>query len=178
MKLAPGQEVLDFGTGTASLAIAILSDFPGVRVTGLDIDPRILRVARKKVQGLGLDIRLEQYDGNSLPFEDQAFDCIASSLVFHHLREASRRRVLEECRRVLRPGGQILLADMGRPANWRQYMGFSLIRIIDGLEATRGCLTNALLKEMQDAGFEVVRETGACLTALGTIRYFAGQKPV
>src|SRR3989304_3735006 len=85
-RIAPGHRVLDLGCGTATLTILIKQMHPESEVTGLDIDARILDVAREKISRAGLDIMLDQGPATALSYPDDSFDRILSSLVFHHLR--------------------------------------------------------------------------------------------
>src|SRR4030067_3626382 len=114
-RIAPGYRVLDLGCGTATLTILIKQMHPESEVTGLDIDARILDVAREKISRAGLDITLNQERSYALSSPDDSFDRILSSLVFHHLRTDDKVRAAREAFRVLRPGGELPGGDVGRP---------------------------------------------------------------
>src|SRR3990172_3394335 len=86
-RIAPGHRVLDLGCGTATLTILIKQMHPESEVTGLDIDARILDVAREKISRAGLDITLDQGPATALSYPDDSFDRILSSLVIRHLEE-------------------------------------------------------------------------------------------
>ena len=90
--------VLDLGCGTATLTIMLKRDNPGAEVVGLDGDPRILDVARKKINQSGLGIQLDEAMSFAMPYVDESFDRVLSSLVFHHLSAEDQVRTLEDGR--------------------------------------------------------------------------------
>jgi SAM-dependent methyltransferase len=108
-ELRPGERVLDLGCGagefTAELARA------GALVVGVDVAEAALERARSR--NPGLDFRLAPIDG-PLPLEDNAFDLVWSSEVIEHVADTARW--LSEVRRVLVPGGRLLLST---PAHGR-----------------------------------------------------------
>lgn len=80
-KITGGQRVLDLGCGTATLTIFIKETYPEASVIGLDGDSKILEIARAKVTSTGLDITLDQGMAFELPYNDNYFDRIVTSLV-------------------------------------------------------------------------------------------------
>src|SRR4051812_46626824 len=98
---------LDVGSGTGSLAIALLERWPRHRVTGIDPSGGMLEVARDAAdERLASDVarrfRAEVASADRLPFEDGMFDAAVSSFVLQLLDD--RPAALREVRRVLRPG--------------------------------------------------------------------------
>ena len=99
-----GRRVLDVGCGSGPLAAALRAK--GAVVTGLDSSPAMIDLARQR---LGADADLHVADlGRPLPFGDGAFDDVVVSLVLHYLPDWTAP--LAELRRVLRPGGRLLLS--------------------------------------------------------------------
>lgn len=99
-----GRRILDAGCGSGPLSAALLER--GAVVTGFDASPAMLGLARQR---LGPDADLHVADlGRALPFADDTFDDVVVSLVLHYLRDWSAP--LAELRRVLRPGGRLLLS--------------------------------------------------------------------
>jgi ubiquinone/menaquinone biosynthesis C-methylase UbiE len=96
--------LLDLGTGTGQLAFAALERRPGIEVVGIDRDAAMLEVARRRSAQIAMSASLSLVEGGAqeLPFEDAAFDLVASSFVIDLL---DRRRAFREVRRVLRQGG-------------------------------------------------------------------------
>src|SRR5262245_47497367 len=100
--LQPGQKILDIGSGTGTLSIAIKKDHPGVNIVGIDPDPKALTRARKKAQHAGVSIQFDQGFSDQLPYPDASFDRIFSTLMFHHLKDPDKEKTLKEVRRVLK----------------------------------------------------------------------------
>jgi ubiquinone/menaquinone biosynthesis C-methylase UbiE len=82
--------VLDLGCGTATLTILIKQLQPGAEVVGLDGDSKILTIAEAKVAQADVDLTLDQGLANNMPYRDQSFDRVVSSLVIHHLSETQK----------------------------------------------------------------------------------------
>ncbi len=97
---------LEIGAGTGANALAYRRD---VTVTAIDLRPAHLGVARKKARRRGLEFTAVCADAQELPFPDAAFDTVFGTLVFCSIAEPER--ALAEIRRVLRPGGRLLLLE-------------------------------------------------------------------
>jgi SAM-dependent methyltransferase len=109
--LAPGQTVLEIGCGTGNLLLAAAAAAPGATVVGLDPDAAALERARAKVARRGLSVRVEQGFADELPHPDGSVDRVLSAFMFHHLPQDAKIAMLREVRRVLAPGGQLVLLD-------------------------------------------------------------------
>ena len=93
--LAAGQDVLDVGCGTGTLAILARQREPGARVVGLDGDPKVLALARRKIARAGVEVELrEGLADASGAFPNASFDRILTSLMLHHLVSALSSRSL------------------------------------------------------------------------------------
>jgi len=108
---APRERILDIGCGTGVLAARIASRVPGVQVVGVDPDAGALRLAARKGRTAAARVSRCAALGERLPFPDSSFDRVVSSLALHHVPDEVKEQVLQEARRVLRPGGTLLLAD-------------------------------------------------------------------
>lgn len=119
-----GMDVLDVGCGTG-IQLACYQD-AGCRVSGLDASPAMLEVARRR---LGSTASLRLGDATHLPFPDHAFDLVLASTVLHEMPAEVRAATLGEMRRVLRPGGRILLTDFeaGPVRPWRGWITKGII---------------------------------------------------
>ena len=111
----PHRRILDLGCGTGELLASIRGRWPETVCAGLDLSPRMLEVARRK---LGEGAELVQGEAGSLPFREEQFDVVLCTDSFHHYPDPGR--VLEEVARVLLPGGVFLLADTTAPGPFRQ----------------------------------------------------------
>lgn len=152
------QLILDFGCGTGTLAIMIKNFDPAAEVFGVDVDSHVLKIAAEKVAQSKSDIVLSIYDGVTLPYANNTFDKVISSLVFHHLTREQKLAGLSEILRVLKRGGELYIADFGKTDNVLLRMFFFIWRILDGLENTRDNFTGMLPSIITDAGFNNVKE--------------------
>ena len=109
--VAPGQTVLELGTGTGEVLLLAARVAPGATLVGLDPDPAVLDLARRKAARRGVPLRLEHGYADRLPYADGSVDRVLSSFMFHHLPPGEQRAMLAETRRVLAPGGSLHLVD-------------------------------------------------------------------
>jgi len=114
--LTPGLHVLDVacGTGIPSLMISPLVT-PGGTVTGIDLAPGMVELARKKAEANGLEnVTFREADGESLPFPDDSFDVVLCNHGLVHMTD--RAKALNEMRRVLKKGrGLLALSSWSTP---------------------------------------------------------------
>jgi SAM-dependent methyltransferase len=109
--LRDGHRVLDVGCGTGNLLRSTGKRHRDLDLVGLDPDPRALARAGRKARRAGLTMRLDRGFAQELPYPDDSFDRVFSSLMLHHLDTASKDALLAEVHRVLRPDGLLVLAD-------------------------------------------------------------------
>jgi ubiquinone/menaquinone biosynthesis C-methylase UbiE len=176
-QLRSGQSVLDIGAGTGTLAIMAKRVEPGCDVRGLDADPKILDIARRKAQAAGVEVAFDEALATELPYGDGSFDRVLSTLFFHHLDPAGRRQGLTEIRRVLRPGGELHVADYTRAADPLQAVMTWQVRLADGRERTRELFDGELPHLLVEAGFQDVAELHRIRTFFGTLGLVRASTP-
>jgi ubiquinone/menaquinone biosynthesis C-methylase UbiE len=110
-----GIKILDVGTGTARIPILMCQQRPQYLITGIDLAQSMLIIGQRNVAEAGLNqrIRLERVDSKRMPYPDLEFDTIVSNSLVHHLPDPLS--FFQEIKRLVRPGGAILIRDLIRP---------------------------------------------------------------
>jgi demethylmenaquinone methyltransferase / 2-methoxy-6-polyprenyl-1,4-benzoquinol methylase len=113
-------QILDLCCGTGDLAISIakIAGNP-VHITGYDLNSEMLSVAVHKTAQFGLDIRYIQGNADSMPFENEKFDCITIGFGFRNLvwENPNRDQHIREIGRIMKKGGRLLILESSRPQN-------------------------------------------------------------
>lgn len=169
-------QVLDFGSGTATLSIMLKKIFPNIHLQGVDVDENVISIANKKIRDAGLEIPITKYNGITLPFSDSSFDRIVTSLVFHHLTLAQKQHMLKEFRRLLKPSGELHIADWGKPHNAFMRLLFYPVQILDGFETTNDSVNGVLPDCIAKARFENISITQRYATIFGTLELYKASK--
>lgn len=103
--------VLDLATGTGDVALALRARVgPAAEIVGADFAEPMLEIARRKAAGVGVTFRTA--DAHDLPFEAGCFDFVMIAFGLRNFEDPARG--LAEVRRVLRPGGRLLVLEFGR----------------------------------------------------------------
>jgi len=155
-----GQRILDVGCGAGQYAAELLSR--GAKVVGIDGSATLLDHARRR---LGDRAELHRHDAEDpLDFiDDASFDGVVCALMLHHV--ANRRQLLGELRRVLRPGGWLLVSTTHPTADWRHFGGSYFADNWVDLPLAGGQMSihyqrmtlETFLGELLDAGFSLER---------------------
>jgi ubiquinone/menaquinone biosynthesis C-methylase UbiE len=102
--------LLDLACGTGCFLREVKANHPRLRVTGLDLSPHYLAVARRRLRPWSRAWFVEGA-AEAMPFADAQFDAVTCIYLFHELPPAVRRTVVREVRRVLKPGGRLIFVD-------------------------------------------------------------------
>lgn len=175
--IADGHRVLDLGSGSGTLAILIGREVPGARVEGLDADPAMVGTARRKAALAGSGAVFHHGDATRLPFADATFDRVVSSLFFHHLSPAGKRQAAAEIARVLRPGGELHVADWGPAPDPVMRALFLMVQLLDGFENTRENVEGRLPEVFSAAGLGEVSIGRTIPTAFGALALCRARRP-
>lgn len=151
-----GQAILEVAVGTGVVLAEIVRANPHGRNEGLDLTEGMLAKARARLakQGVG-NYHLQVADAYDLPFETATFDTVVNNYMFDLLPEEDFGRVLGEMRRVLRPGGKLVLVNMTRAGSLLQSLAETVYRIRP--EWMGGCRSVVLSPHVEAAGFLNVR---------------------
>lgn len=105
-----GGRLLDIGCGTGRFLRAVKANYPRLSVTGLDLSPYYLSLATGELAPWSR-VRLTQGAAEAMPFADAEFDAVTAVYLFHELPPRVRRAAIAEIRRVLKPGGVLVIVD-------------------------------------------------------------------
>ncbi len=171
----PGQTVLDIGCGTGTLTLQIEHCHPDAKVYGLDIDPRVLAIAHDKSKQTKTTVTWTQGQCSALPYSHDSFDHVFASLLLHHLTRLEKQAMLLEALRVLKPGGQLHIADFGPP----QDLAMSLISWgIRWFEEIYDHILGRIPLYIVSAGFQSPVTLSNHRTIVGTISQYRADKPI
>jgi ubiquinone/menaquinone biosynthesis C-methylase UbiE len=166
----PAARVLDVGCGTATLTLEAKrrSGTEG-SVVGIDVSPQMIARARAKAEEAGLDVTLEVASAESLPLADGSCDIVLCSLALHHLPRNQRRPAVAEMRRVLVPGGRVVIVDLS-PETSR----LAALNPIAFLHRGSGDIAAEAEALIREAGF---RDVDAGQVGVRNLRYVRGTRP-
>jgi ubiquinone/menaquinone biosynthesis C-methylase UbiE len=142
-EFAPGR-VLEVGCGAGELAEQLVA--LGIDVTAIDTSQRMVDLTRAR------GVKAQVADIQSLPFEDDAFDCVVAGWVLYHV--VDRAHAIRECARVLRPGGRIVVATLSDEnlADLWDLLGSPQVRTVsfssaNGAEQLAACFSDIETRE-------------------------------
>lgn len=167
-RLQPGEQVLEVGCGTGDVALLAQEQVgAGGAVVGVDPAPEMLAVARRKAQARRSPVTFQLGVIEALPFPDQRFDVVFSSLMMHHLPGALKQDGLTEIARVLKPGGRLVIVDLKRPQSHLE-RGISVLMLHRHLHLASGVQDLAPL--VRAAGFSAIETGPLSFRLLGFVR--------
>jgi ubiquinone/menaquinone biosynthesis C-methylase UbiE len=150
LRLVPGQRVLDLGCGPGDGCARLNS--AGAVAIGLDYSAGMLETARRETDNLG---RLVRGDAGRLPFRDGAFDKVVCTHSFHHYPD--HLAALREMRRVLKPGGLLVLVDPRKDHLFSRVAIDVFENLLFRLKEVRIFTLDEWPKMLSDAGFSDAR---------------------
>ena len=151
-----GEDVLEVAVGTGLAFERILEANPSGRNEGIDLtDAMLIRADRKAVKSGTNNYRLRIGDAYDLDFPDDSFDVLINNYMFDLLPQQDFLTVLEEFRRVLRPGGRLAMVNMTMGERWFNGIWERIYRINPALLG--GCRGLSLLPKIEACGFRQTR---------------------
>ncbi|MFZ9652934.1 MAG: class I SAM-dependent methyltransferase [Steroidobacteraceae bacterium] len=106
------KRILDMGCSAGSASVPYALAFPDAEVHAIDVGSGMLRYAHARAESLGAAVHFHQMDCAQTKFEDASFDLIVSHNMMHEISGVTRRGMLRESRRLLRPGGLCVHQDV------------------------------------------------------------------
>lgn len=127
-----GKKLLDVGCGDGALAFELARQ--GATVTALDADPSMIAAGRLRAESEATRVQFVDGDAERLPFDDATFDVVVAVTVLCFVQDAEH--VVKEIARVLKPGGRLVIGELGRWSLWaaqrriRGWLGHSVWRAV------------------------------------------------
>ncbi len=169
------KSIIDIGSGTGTLTFMLSQKFPDALIIGIDGDENIISIANQK-NTVSDNVYFRQDMSYNLPFDENNADIVTSSLMLHHLTDADKLKTMKECLRVLKPKGEMLIADWGKASNPLMRLLFYIVQFLDGFETTTSNTKGTIAEYMSQAGFSQVTVCQKIDTVLGTIDIYKGIK--
>jgi ubiquinone/menaquinone biosynthesis C-methylase UbiE len=148
--ISPQAGVLDVGCGTGEFERLVLREHPEQRMVGVDVSGKMLELARQKCQAYP-NVTFCTASASALPFPDHRFDVVVSASALHYFDQPEASLV--EMRRVVKPGGVVVILD------WcKDYLLCQLFDIVLKLiePAYHGCYTQRELQRfLASAQFDI-----------------------
>ncbi|MHA7652978.1 class I SAM-dependent methyltransferase [Mycobacterium sp. ML4] len=179
LDLQPGDTVVDIGCGTGSLALRMKQRQPQARVIGVDPDPEVLAIAGAKVRKAGVEVEFVPGMG------DRAVELIGpaiaekvvSTLVLHQCPVAMKTAITANMFGLLKPGGDLVVADFGLQRDALMRLGFRLVQWADGKRDTQPNADGIVPRLIEQAGFADVAERVVIKTVTGSISIYHARRP-
>ncbi|MGB8385348.1 MAG: methyltransferase domain-containing protein, partial [Dermatophilaceae bacterium] len=166
LDLRSGDRVLDVACGPGHLAADLAGRVaPGGSVDGIDAAQERVKHAQGRVDRLGLPVTFQTATAQQLPFADGTFAGVTCTMALHHIDPSGRGRAIEEMRRVLRPGGRLVVADAQPPQAGIRSL---LPRLMLGHAMREQPLAQAE-QLLRQAGLAAVTRTGTSVSWVGAV---------
>lgn len=109
------KHILDMGCGVGGPTVVYVEAFPEAEVHAIDIGAAMVRYGHLRAEAMGRRIHFSQQNAEHTDFESGSFDLVVSHIMFHETSAKAIQPILNECRRLLAPGGVMLHLDLPPP---------------------------------------------------------------
>jgi len=160
-------EILDMGCGIGNSTLPFSKKYPNAKVIGVDVALPCLRYAHARANALGVEAHFSQQNVEKTTYDSESFDLVTSTLLLHETSHDALPKIIQECFRVLKPGGWMIHLDV-YPFHKKEdnplYDFLKDWEVINNNENFSGALRNMNMRKIiQDAGFsdETIKFTSA-----------------
>jgi ubiquinone/menaquinone biosynthesis C-methylase UbiE len=174
-RIQPGMTVVDLGCGTGTLALLVKQRHPTAHVIGVDVDDKILGIARAKIAAAGVEVELRHGILPEVGLAPGSVDRVLTTLVLHHLTTDEKVAALRAAHTALRSGGELHVADFGPPHNLLMSLVSAPFRFFDGHARTNDNFSGRLPEVIRRAGFAEVAERAHRMTPFGSLVYWSAR---
>lgn len=174
----PDDVIVDVGCGTGSFATLLYRIEPRATIIGVDPDPEVLAIARRKASdgSATIDWRVGMGDALEETIGYGVADTVVSSLVLHQCPLTVKAAVLAAIHGALRPGGRVVIADFGLQRTALMRTAFRIVQFADGFADTQPNADGAIPELMSRSGFRDVREAEVVPTVSGSISIYVASR--
>ncbi|NJO42286.1 MAG: class I SAM-dependent methyltransferase [Cyanobacteria bacterium CRU_2_1] len=160
ISVIPEMQILDLCCGSGQTTYYLVKRFQGsasesTHITGLDASPRSIDRARLNVP----EANYVEGWAEAMPFDDQQFDLVHTSVALHEMKPAQLSKILQEVYRVLKPNGIFVLVDFHAPTNPIVIPGLYLFLFLFETETAWQLLNTDLVEQLEKVGFQESRST-------------------
>ena len=167
LKNVEPNEILDMGCGIGNSTLPFSKKYPNAKVIGVDVALPCLRYAHARANALGVEAHFSQQNVEKTTYDSESFDLVTSTLLLHETSHDALPKIIQECFRVLKPGGWMIHLDV-YPFHKKEdnplYDFLKDWEVINNNENFSGALRNMNMRKIiQDAGFsdETIKFTSA-----------------
>ena len=167
LKTFQPQEIMDMGCGIGNSTLPFSKKYPDSKVIGVDVALPCLRYAHARANALGIEAHFSQQNVEKTSYDPESFDLVTSTLLLHETSHDAVPKIIQECFRLLKPGGWMIHLDV-YPFHKKEddplYDFLKDWEVINNNENFSGALRNMNMRKIiEDAGFssETVEFTSA-----------------
>ncbi len=154
VEIKKSDKVLDIGCATGVFLQVLKHKYPEVYIVGIDPDKQALDIARNRLNKFS-DVELIQGFGEALPFKNESFDIIFSTLAFHHMPTDIKQKCIIEIYRVLKNRGKLVIVDFGSA---KHHWFYKYVTFWETFEYMEGNLQGLIPEFMKQIGFKNIKE--------------------
>lgn len=173
---APGQNILEVGCGTGTLAVAIKQAEPSAHVSAIDPDGDVLELARSKAAATRTKIDFRRGFLDQAGFQPDSLDTVYCSLVLHQVPTQVKAELVNQMIALLRPGGRLHIADYARQTGLMRVLFRLTVQLTDGVSDTQPNADGLLEQILSDSRMETPLPDSSIATPSGRISLFTRTK--